>query len=324
MTENRGTWTDLIGGVGLEIAEVFDQGQEEYRPGIGSVLMTGSGTGAQETYFGKTGAGEAVKFDEGAPVPLGRRYPTYKTTVVWNNYGKGVQVTKNAIEDRTFSAELDEMKDLSIGIGYSQDRSGMQLFNGGYATTQSVNGYQMTWYGDGEPAFSTVHSTNVPGESTQSNASATGIPFNGDNLETGHVALLEQQTDDGMPLQLLGKVSAVLPPALRKEGLEITGSQLDPESANNAINVYRNGMDTDMVMSLFLSASNGGSDTAWSLVVPGRTRFMHITRQAPQLDQDIDVLTKTVTFTVDARWANCVKDWRRSWGSKGNSATYSS
>jgi len=38
MIESRATWSDLIAGVGLEIGEVFDQGQEEYRPGIFAVL----------------------------------------------------------------------------------------------------------------------------------------------------------------------------------------------------------------------------------------------------------------------------------------------
>lgn len=324
MIENRGTWTDLIGGVGVEIAEMFDQGQEEYLPGIGNVLITGTGDGAQETYFGKTGAGEASRFDEGDDVPLTRRYPTYKTTVVWNKYGKGIQVTAESIEDRTYSADLDEMKDLSIGINYSQDRSGMQLFNGAFATTQDVNGYRMTWYGDGLPLCSTIHSTTVPGGSTASNANGSGIVFNGDNLETGHVAMLAQQTDDGIPLQMLGKLSLVIPPALKKEGLETTQSQLNPETANNAINVYTNGMETDMIMSLFLSAANGGSDTAWFLMVPGRTKVYHIVRKSPTLAKAENILNGVVTFTVQGRWANCAKDWRRIWGSKGDGLSYSS
>lgn len=321
--EDRGTWTDLIAGVGLEIAEVFDQAQEEYTPGISRVLTATSGRGAERNFTGKTGVGELYEFNEGDDIGIRRRYKTYTTKVTYNNYGNAIQVTKNNIEDRDFDAQLDEMRDLSMGANYAQDKSGMQLFNGGFATTAKVNGYTMTFYGDGVPTFSTVHPTTVPGGSTQSNASSTGITFGHDNLETAKVALVEQQTDDGLAMSLLGKPTLVLPPALEREGKEETMSALDPETADNTINVFSGGV-IDMVTSTHLAASNSGSDTAWFLVVPGRDKQYHETRQEARLESDVDILSKSATFTVDARWANYVKDWRRKWGSKGDSAAYSS
>lgn len=326
MLENKGIWTDLIKGVGLQIAEVFDQGQEEYIPGLGNVVKSTSTDQGQVNYTGKTGIGELQRFNEGDDLPGGRRYKTYTTKVVPNDYGKFVDVTAQAILDRDFAAELDEMKDLSVGANFSQDASAMQLFNGGFATTIDVNGYRMTWYGDGEPLFSTVHSTVVPGGSTQSNASSTGITLTHDNLETGYVALIEQQTDDNIPLALMGKPMLVLPPALLKEGEELTQSVLDPATANNAINVYKSGMAVDMAMSVHLSGATGvgGSNTAWFLTVPQRAKLEHVVRQAPQLDQDVNVKNKVATFTVWARWADCVKDWRRTYASKGDGLAYSS
>lgn len=319
MAETRATWGDLIEGVGLEILEVFDQAQEEYIPGIGNVLQTATGSGAQETFSGKVGAGELSKFNDGSPIDNKNRYRSYDTTIAWINYGGVIDVTKNTIEDRSpeFSAQLDEMKDLSIGANFSQDKSGMQLFNGGFATTVAVNGYDMTWYGDGVALYSNSHPTLVPGASVNDNL-GTAATFNHTNLETGLVALIEQKTDDGLPLSLLGKATIVLPPALRKEGLEITDSELDPETANNAINVYRNGMPADMITSTHLANTFGGSDTAWFLTVPQRAKLFHIVRQGPRLEHDIDIKSKVVTFTVDARWADGVKDWRRTWGNAGS------
>lgn len=320
--ESRGNWTDLIAGVGLEIAEVFDQGQEEYIPGVGNVLTVTTGEGAQRNFSGKTGIGRLGKFDDGDDLPGGRRYKTYTTQVVYNNYGKFIDVTKNAIEDRNFETELDEMKDLSVGANFSQDESAMQLFNGGFSTNTTVRGYEMTFYGDGVPTYSTVHPTVVPGASTQSNASSTGITFGHDNLEVGKVALVEQQTDDGIPMSLLGKITISVPPTLEREATEETDSVLDPETANNAINVYKGTMD--VATSTFLGSANGGSNTAWFLTVPGRDKQYHEVRQAPTLEQDVNIKNKVVTFTVDARWANYVKDWRRKWASKGDNAAYSS
>lgn len=320
--ETRGTWTDLIAGVGLQISEVFDQGQEEYTPGISQVLIQTTGAGAEKHFTGKTGLGRLSLFEEGDDIAVKRRYKTYTTTVAYNFYGEGVQVTKAEIEDRDFDAQLDEMKDLSVAANFSQDESGMQLFNGGFATTTTVNGYKLTFYGDAVPTFSTVHPTVVPGGSTQSNASSTSIAFGHDNLETAKVALTLQQTDDGIPLAMGGKPTLVVPMNLEREAREETESQLDPENANNAINVHRG--TTDVVSSMFLDAANGGSNTAWFLVVPGRSKMYHEVRQAPELETDVDILSKNATFTIDARWANYVKDWRRTWGSKGDASAYAS
>lgn len=322
MLESRSNWTDLIGGVGLEIAEVFDQGQEEYQPGISSVLIQTNGSGAQRNFTGKTGVGRIEQFDDGDSLPGGRRHKTYTTKVVYNNYGKYVDVTKNQIEDRDFDEALDEMRDLSIGANFSQDEAGMQLFNGGFSTTREVNGYKMTWYGDDVPHFSTKHPTTVPGQSSQSNASSNGIAFSDDNLETARLSMTLQQTDDGLPISSLGKESLVLPENLRKEGQVVTESELVSGSANNDINVY-NGT-TDMVVSKFLDNTNGGSDTAWYLVIPQRAKLYHEVRQSPRLEMEKNIKNKVVTFTVDARWANYARDWRRTWGSKGDGASYSS
>ena len=310
----------------MKIADVFNQAQEEYQPGIFNLLNKISGDGAQRNVTGKTGAGQLEFFQDGDDLPGGRRYRTYTTLINYNNYGKFIDVAKNAIEDRDFDSELSEMRDLSIGASYSQDKSGMQLFNGGFATTVTVNGYRMSWYGDGEPLFSTIHSSTVPGASTQSNASSTGIPLSAANLETGYVALLEQQTDDGLALALMGKPTLVLPPALQKEGLETTQSELNPETATNAINVFKNGTAVDMAMSIHLSGATGigGSNTAWFLVTPGRHRLNHEVRQEPRLESEVNIKNKVATFTVDARWANSVTDWRRTYGSRGGNAAYAS
>lgn len=322
LIETRASWTDLIAGVGLEIADVFNQGQEEYLVGIGNILNMTTGSGAQQNYTGKTGVGEISSFIDGDDVPGGNRFKTYTTIVNYNNYGKALEVTKLTIEDRQFASDLDEMKDLSIGANYSQDRSGAQLFNGGFATATNVNNYVMTYYGDGVPQFSTVHPTVVPGASTQSNASSTGIVFGHDNLETAMIALRLQKTDDGIPLSLNGKPMMIGAPALERKMQEETMSELTPETANNAINVYKGA--GDMAISHFFATTNGGSDSAWFLVVPGRHKLYHEMRQAPKLESDVNILNKTVTFTVDARWADYSREWKRTWGSKGNLTTYSS
>ena len=319
--ETRGTWTDLIAGVGLEMAEVFDQGQEEYIVGLTSVVNSSTGDGAAKHFTGKTGVGRIEKFADGDNLPGGRRYKTYNTDVAYVSYGKSLDVTKLAIEDRNYSSELDEMKDLSMGANYSQDESACQLFNGGFTTNTVVNGYDVNLYGDGKATFSTQHPTVVPGASSQSNASSTGMVLSIDNLEAAKVALIEQRTDDGLAMALLGKPTIVVPPSLEREAREKVDSELTPESNYNAINVFKGTMD--IVSSTFFAGVNGGSNTAWYVIVPGKHKLFHETRQASRLDMDTNIKNKVVTFTVDARWIEYVKDWRRTWASKGDGQAYS-
>lgn len=320
--ETRGKWTDLIPDTGLKITEAFDQGDMQYQPGIFGLLKMDSVSGAQENYTGKTSFTEAIKFDDGDDVPTVGRDKTYTTSPVWKNYGGAVEVSKNTIEDRDFGAQLDEMKDLSRSINYSTDKAGLQLFNGGFATTVSVNGYDMTWYGDGVPQFSTVHPTPVAGQSTQSNASATGITLGHDNYETARLALQLQKQDNGLAMALAGKLTLVTSLTNEKTAKETIMSDLTPESGNNAINVFKG--STDIMTSIFLDTTNGGLNTQWFVLNAERAKLYHKSRQEKRLEMDVNIRNKVATFTVDARWANVSLEWKGTWGSKGNLAAYSS
>ena len=319
--ENRQKWTDLIPDTGLRISEVFDQGDDLYTPGIFSILKKESTDKAQTNYSGKTGFGEVKQFEDGDDIPTIQRFKGYTTKVIVQNYGGAVEVTKNLIEDRDFEAQLDEMKDMSRSINYSMDKTGVQLFNGGFSTTVGVNGYDMTWYGDGKPLFSTIHPTLATGGSTQSNASSTGIVLSHDNLEIARLALMRQQTDNGMSLGMAGRLTLVTSLSNEKLAREITGSELTPQNANNAINVYKGAIN--LVTTTFLDTVNGGSNSAWFLMNESMAKLYQVSRQEKRLESDVNIRNKVVTYTVDARWANSVKDWRGVWGSKGDLQTYS-
>ncbi len=320
--ENRQKWTDLIPATGLQIAEVYDQGDSLYTPGIFSVLKQATGTGAQENTTGKTSFGKVKQFEDGDDIPLVERFKTYTTKMVFRNYGGAVEVTKNLIEDRDFQNELDEMKDISRSVNYGMDESGCQIFNGGFATTTTVNGYDVTWYGDGKPQFSTIHPTTVPGASSQSNASSTGIKLSHDNLEIARLALMRQKTDNNLAMGMAGKLSLITSLDNEKLAKEIFGSDLQPQNANHAINVFKGSMD--LVTTTFLDTTNGGLNSQWFLANLTMAKLYQVSRQEKRLESDVNIRNKMVTYTVDARWANCSKEWKGTWGSKGDLAAYSS
>jgi len=321
MIETRSKWGELIKGVGIEILEMIDQGTELYSPGISSLLKTESSDVGQKTFSGKVSENKITRKDEGDSTKELDRFRTYLTQVDYSAYGAKIEVTRENIMDRDFSTQLDEASDIGRASNFSQDEAGIQLFNGGFTTRkEDIKGYRYQYYGDGVPTFSTVHPTVVPGGSAQSNASGNGVVLSEASLETARLSLKKQMTDAGGPLVMGGMESLVLPLALEKTGRQLTESALVPGSNNNEINVYQGNIG--MTTSVLMDGLHGGSDTAWFLIVPGATKFVHDTREAMQPWTTVDEDKKTLTVGIYGRWTNYTKDWRRAYGSLGNGASY--
>jgi len=321
MIETRAKWGELIKGVGLQILECIDLGMELYQPGISNLLSLETSDSGQKHFTGKVSENRITRKDEGEDSEELNRYKTYVTTVDYTAYAAKIEVTRENLMDRDFSSQLDEATDIGRASNFSQDEAGLQLFNGGFDTRKdSIKGYRFQYYNDTVPTFSVQHPTVVPGQSSQSNASSTSMVLSDANLETARIALRKQMTDAGGPLTMGGRESIVAPMALEKTSQVITGSELLPGSANNDINIYQG--TVGVVSSVLLDAIHGGSDTAWYLVVPGATKFVHDVREGMSPWTEVDEDKKTLTVGIYGRWANYTKDWRRAWGSKGTAATY--
>jgi hypothetical protein len=293
-----------------------------YSPGISNLLSMESSAVAQKHFTGKVTENRIYRKDEGEAAEELNRYKTYVTSVDFTSYSGKVELTRENLMDRDFASQLDEATDLGRGYNFSQDEAGIQLFNGGFTTRKdSIKGYRYQYYGDGVPTFSVQHPSVVPGQSSQSNASSTGLVLSDANLETARLALKRQLTDAGGPLTMGGRETLVVPLQLEKTATVITESELVSNSGNNDINVYK-GM-VGVTSSVLLDAVHGGSATAWFLIVPGATRFIHDVREGMQPWTKVDEDKKTLTVGVYGRWANYTKDWRRSWASLGDGAAYS-
>lgn len=322
MIETRAKWGELIKGVGLQILEAMDQGSMLYTPGISNLLMVESSDVGQKHFTGKVSENRITRKDEGEDTEELNRFKTYVTSIDYTAYAAKIEVTREQLMDRDFSAQLDEASDIGKAANFSQDEAGIQLFNGGFDTRKdSIKGYRYQYYNDTVPTFSTQHPSVVPSQSAQSNASATSMVLSEANLETARLALRRQMTDAGGPLTMGGMETLVLPLALEKLGRQLTESEYIPNSGNNDINVYRGSVN--MVSSVLMDAVHDGSDTAWFLIVPGATRFIHDVREAMQPWTEVDEDKKTLTVGIYGRWANYTKDWRRAWGSKGTGGAYS-
>ena len=322
--ETVSTWGAAVRGVGVEFREFFTQNTLAETKGWEPVVQYVTDDASVATFSGKTGAGKATRYAEGAAIPKASRYKLYDTAFTHDSYGGQLEITERQLLNREFNDAFDEFKDLTIAQNVALSEAPAQIFNGGFANSGifTNRGYRITTYADGKNIFSTAH-PRVDGGSAQSNASSTGIPLTETNFETGRIALAEQLQDDGTPIANMGNVYVVVPLALEKTGQIVTGSMLRSGTANNDINVYTGGGYTVM-SSVWLGSVNGGSNTAWFLVAPSVAGLQLIRRTGPMMDQSVDKNTKSTLFDVHSWFSAGSKRWHGTWASKGDSLAYSS
>lgn len=327
MPDLRGQAGLLIKGTAAKASEVFDQQGELANVVIPEFFKVRSDDAAQYNVTGLSGPGVLVKRSEQSQYTQGRRYKTNDTNFIHTTYSKELEVSMEQLQDRDFDSVWDEVKQLRKAADFWKQFAAFQVFNGGFSTTASINGVDLTRYGDGLALFSTVH-TRADGGATQSNASSTSIPFNEANLETGVIAMKEQLLDDGTPIRDLGRISIVVPHNVEKSARIVVGSSLRPSTANNDVNIYNDGMYNVVATHLLSNVSGrvggtSGSDTAWFIVAENLSKLMYVDRLAPTLTS-LKAEHGGMKFKVDVRLSVGHAHWLGTWGSQGNNSSYSS
>lgn len=168
-------------------------------------------------------------------------------------YTKAVDVPKNFLDDDLHTVVNRMITDMARVGRVTRDRNAFAVYRNGF-TTQTSN--------DGVALFSNSHVTL--GGDTVDNLE-TGV-LSDTNLNVAMTRLIEQQTQDGT---LGGHTPATLlvPTALFKTAVEITKSTVKTGASNDTLNYYSEYYPGLVVKtSPFLSAAQGGSDTAWFLL----------------------------------------------------------
>jgi len=168
------------------------------------------------------------------------------------NYAKSVDITKNYFDDDMHGTVEMMIRDMGDTARITQDDTALALFRNAFTTTLCA---------DGVALISDSHA-NINGDTIDNQITAVLSPT---SLETAITTLLEQKNQAGL---IRGHQPHVLlvPPALYKEAVEITDSELVSDSANNAVNVFSNKYRINIKQSPYLGAAAGGSDTAWFLL----------------------------------------------------------
>jgi phage major head subunit gpT-like protein len=309
--------------------EVFDDKYENYDTYYEKIFQVETSDKSYEQYSSVSGHTLMQPKGEGSTSQTDARIQGYDVQFVNNSYSLEAELSYENIKDDQFKILNKEAAALGKSAKRTPDAYAADAFKRGFATTDSYGNAQVA--ADGKPFFSTLHPKN-PSETgtTYSNASASGITLTEDNLETGILALQQQLNPKGLLLQSVARV-LVVPMALRKTAILITGSDKRSNTADNDANPYKGferyyGGTMDVVVWPQLDAVNlNGSATAWFLLDPEIHELIFQWRERPNV-WPVEFNKKGTgefIYTCFARFEYGMVDWRGTWGSKGDGQAYS-
>lgn len=175
------------------------------------------------------GLGAMQEMHENQAIPFERFEQNNEKTVRFTNFGLGVQVSRNMYEDDLTGHMKKPMSDLGKSAAYTRDLKFWDLLNSGESAAARVGL-------DGLALFSAAHPVaGVPG-STLSNIVSGSLSKT--TLQTAIERLEGLTNEKGIPI--IYKPRTLWVPYQQKWiAEELIASELDPESANNAVNSLR-------------------------------------------------------------------------------------
>lgn len=284
------------------LRKVFELEYKDPDIEIGKIFNIENMDGAEAKDITSFGVGELEDVGEAGAVPYDDPGLGYSTTYAYRIFKKGVQITKQMAQDNKYREMRDQMKWLAQRSSYDPVNYAYGLFRN--AGSANPSGYAN--YNAGALALGSTAQTYENGDSgNQSNFSTNTLTY--DNYEAAKVALTEQKSGHGTLLEFPGIYTLLVPPALSREAIEITESELDPDTAENAINVYK-GKDR-VVVCPYISNVAGGSDTAWYLLASGH-KINWFWRNKPSFDREVDFDTGVAKYKVEVEYVAGFSDWR--------------
>lgn len=200
--------------------------------------------------FGSVGTWDAIAPEVELPRDAGRVKDQQTFSVV--DYKKALPITREFMRDNKWGLVAKNVKAAADKGRITREQRGMDMFRLGF-TTKLTN--------DGVAVFSNSHIT-VSGD-TVDNLDTQAL--DDDALNTGLIMMAEQKDQSGT---IVGRRARVLlvPPAVYKQAVILTGSELRPGTANNDMNVFSVKYGLYVKQSPYLGAASSGSDTAWFLI----------------------------------------------------------
>lgn len=271
----------------------------EYR----DLVDTESSTMAYEEEVLVPGFGLAPIKGEGASVQYDSTSQGYTSRYTHVAYGLGFIVTREAIDDNQYEKRaLGSTKDLAFSFRQTKENVVANVYNRAFNSSYAG--------GDGKELLATDHP--IQG-GTFSNELAVAADMSEASLEDLCIQIMNAVNDRGLKISLMPK-SLVVPTALTFEATRILKSQLQNDTANNAINALRAmGMFPEGVkINHYLTDSD-----AWFARTNAPRGVKLFERTSAEFAQDNDFDTSNLKYKGYERYSTGWTDPRGLYGSAG-------
>jgi hypothetical protein len=301
MTINTGSIAKLLWpGMNKVWGKEYSEHPQEWK----EIFAVESSTKGREEEVLMPGFGLAPQKLEAGSVSYDTTSQGYTSTYVHVEYGLGFIVTRKAIDDNQYEKRaLGSTKDLAFSFRQTKENVGANVLN--RAFNSSYTG------GDAKELLATDHP--IQGGTFQ-NELTTPADISEAALEDLAVLIMNAVNDRGMRISLMPK-GLIVPPALVFEATRILKSQLQNDSANNAINALRSmGMFPEGVkVNHYLTDPD-----AWFATTNAPNGLKHFSRVSPEFAQDNDFDTSNLKYKGYERYSFGWTDPRGLYGSAGS------
>ena len=271
--------------------------------GYSQVFEGGTSDKAYEEDQEVSGFGLSPVKAEGASVSYDDPINGYIKRYTNVTYGLGFIVTEEAVEDNQYKAQAEKrVKALRRSMRHTKETVHANVLN--RATDTNYTG------GDGKPLLATDHPT---ANGTQSNKLATAADLSEAALEDIFIQIMNATDTRGLRISLKPR-KLVIPSNLAFEATRIVKSDLQNDTANNAINAIRSmGILPEGVMPwTFLTDTD-----QWFVLTDAPEGLKSLQRRELALEKDSDFETGNFKHKATERYSCGWTDWRAAYGSEG-------
>jgi len=270
------------------------------------IFKTYPSTKAFEEDISATGFGLATIKAQGQSIDYDTQKQGFVTRYTNVTYGLGFIVTREMMEDNQYDqVGLSNSRKLAMSMRTTKDTVAANVLNRGF-NSDYVGG-------DGVELFSSVHPNAWGG--TYRNELATPADISETSLEQACIDVNKLQNDRGLPIAIMPE-KLVIPPELEFEVGRILKSQLQNDTANNAINVLK---ATGKFPGGYHINHYLDDDDAWFIITNCPDGMKHFQRRkiefAPSPDNDFD--TENAKFKATERYSFGWSDARGAFASEG-------
>lgn len=250
------------------------------------------------------GFGLAAQKPEGTAIVYDTMQQAFIKRYSMLTYALGYVITREAIEDNQYAALMEQRtKALAMSMAQTKENVGANILNRAFSSSYTG--------ADGLSLCNASHKLSKGG--TFANQIAVAADLSETSLEQGLIDISNMINDAGLRISIQGQ-KLIVPPQLMFEAKRILGSDLQNDTANNAINAMKSmGMlPKGYVVNNYLTDSN-----AWFIKTNCPEGLKYFDRRPLMVENDTDFDTENMKFKASFRCAFGWTDPRGVYGSAG-------